>query len=133
MRTFTSEQVEAKFKRLAEETLGSNHEELRQGKFRSYDEFEKHQHEKRKPIWINALVEVSGCKRRDALDEQWHLFGEIFHRFYSEHIEWLKDPQSCPPEIKDAVEAELGRVIGSFVEDKKCHWKRNHEFVCFCK
>ena len=129
MRVFTAEEVDAAFERQAMGKMSATHN---LEKFQDYDEFERHQFEERKPVWIDALVALSGCRKRNDLESQWDSFGEIFRRFHSEHMEWLVDPSSCPPDIREARETELGKVISSFVENRKCHWKRNHELVCFC-
>ena len=118
MRVFTAEEVNAAFERHSMGKMSATHS-LEQ--FQNYDDFERHQFEKRKPIWIDALVSVSGCRKRNDLESQWGLFGEIFRRFHSEHMKWLVNPSSCPPDIREARETELGEIISSFVENKKCH------------
>lgn len=132
MRIFPSSQVEAAFEKLAIGKLSVNYQELAQEKFFSYDEFERHQFEKRKPVWIDALLEVSGCTKRENLEEQWDLFGKVFRRFHSKHIEWLVKPASCPPEIRKRRETDLEKIISAFTKNQKCHWRRNHELICFC-
>ena len=129
MRVFTAEEVNDTFEQQATEKMSATHS---LEEFQNYDDFEKHQFEKRKPVWIDALTLVSGCKKRNDLELQWDLFGEIFRKFHSEHMGWLVDPLSCPPDIREARETELEKILNSFVEDKKCYWKRNHEFICFC-
>ncbi len=132
MRIYPVEVVEREFERRASDTVSATHGELRQGHFANYDEFEHHQLTKRKPIWVDALMGVSNCIRRDIPEEQYDLFGRVFREFYFDHIEWLEDPSICPTHVKQACEEKLKEIIESFNRNKKCHWRRDHEFVCFC-
>ena len=129
MRIFSSAETDAAFEKHTAGKMSAKHN-LEQ--FLTYNQFELHQFEERKPVWIGALVRMSGCLNQRGLELQWDLFGEIFRRFHGGHMEWLANPASCPPEIREERETELEKIISTFVINSKCHWKRNHEFVCFC-
>lgn len=133
MKVYSAELVEAEFKLQALDKVSATHDELTQGHFHSYDEFEQHQFTKRKPIWISVLVGISNCTKRSDLERQYDLFGKVFREFYSDHIEWLENPSSCPMSIKKMCEKKLTKIIELFNKAKMCHWKRDHKFVCFCK
>jgi|SRR3989338_10514972 len=129
MRVFSSAETDAAFEKHAAGKMSAK-DNLE--KFKTYNQFERYQFEERKPVWVNALITMSGCRKQCDLELQWDLFGDVFRRFHSEQMEWLVNPASCPPEIREEREAELEKIISSFATNGKCHWRRNHEIVCFC-
>lgn len=132
MKKFSVERIEATFALLADGRVSADHAELHGGRFQGFDEFEAYMLQERGPIWIEALIRISGCRAGPNLWEIWVSALGIFRKFHANHMEWIVEPKSCPPEVRESRERELGQFIDSLEKKKQCHWKRNHEFICFC-
>lgn len=130
---FLAKEIHEAFDKLEKEGTIEPHKELRDMGFRSYEEFEKYQHEKAKERWINACMQITGCRNMESLERQWNLFGDIFHKYhFGNPVEWVIDPSVCPDEIKEARKHELSEAVSLMEREGKCHWRCNHDFVCFC-
>ena len=131
MRKFSPETVNTAFERQSGGTLKAMHEDLGGRGFRTYEDFEKHQMVVRRPVWIEALLKLSNCKRRDYLEIQYDFFADVFRSCYRDHFKRLTapSPDSFP---QFGCEFALTNFVVASLIARRCGWTREHEFNCFC-
>ena len=131
VKIFFSEKVDLNFKNYVKETPFEEMMEWPYLDFKNYDEFDKHM-EIRGPYWIGALIDLGNCNNKKSLESQWDSMSEVFKKYHANNFEWIKNPETCLKEISNQREEKLEEIINLFEKSQECHWKRLHDFYCYC-